>query len=94
MRRGVRQSNDNNICPTCGERFRSSRAFDMHRTGEYGRVGPDGRYLSAQRRCLTVNEMREAGMLRNTRGLWITKAFGIASPFAPGADAIREGRGM
>lgn len=66
----------------------------MHRTGEYGRIGPGGQYLQAQRRCLTVDEMREAGMLRNKRGLWITKAFGIASPFAPGAGAIREGRGM
>jgi len=94
MRCGVRQSNDNNICPTCGERFRSSRAFDMHRVGEYGRIGPNSQYLPARRRCLTADEMRAAGMLRNRRGLWITKAFGIASPFAPGADAIREGRGM
>lgn len=66
----------------------------MHRAGEYGRVGPDGRYLSAQRRCLTVDEMREVGMLRNRRGLWITKAFGIASPFAPVAEAAGEDRGM
>lgn len=88
----MRQSNDNNICPTCGERFRSSRAFDMHRAGEYGRIGPNGLYLPAQRRCLTVDEMRGAGMLRNKRGLWITKAFGIASPFAPATDAGREGR--
>lgn len=66
----------------------------MHRIGEYGRVGPGGQYLSAQRRCLAVDEMREAGMLRNKRGLWITKAFGIASPFAPAADASREGKGM
>lgn len=94
MRRGVRQSNDNNICPTCGERFRSVRAFDMHRTGEYGRVGPGGQYLPAQRRCLTVSEMQAAGMLRNKRGLWITKSFGFATPFAPGADACGEGRGM
>jgi hypothetical protein len=90
----MRQSNDNNICPTCGERFRSSRSFDMHRTGEYGRIGPNGQYLPAQRRCLTADEMREAGMLRNKRRLWITKAFGIASPFAPAADVSREGKGM
>lgn len=94
MRRGVRQSNDNNICPTCGERFRSSRAFDMHRAGEYGRIGLGGQYLPARRRCLTVDEMRTIGMLRNRRGLWITKAFGIASPFALGADASGEGGGM
>lgn len=74
----MRQSNDNNVCPACGERFRSSRAFDAHRTGPFGSFGPDGRYLPSQRRCKTVEEMQADGMQRNSRGLWITKPFGMA----------------
>lgn len=73
----MRQSNDNNVCPACGERFRSSRAFDAHRTGPYGSVGPNGRYLPSQRRCKTPEEMAGEGMQRNGRGLWVTKAFGM-----------------
>lgn len=73
----MRQSNDNNVCPGCGERFRSLRAFDAHRTGEYGRAGPNGTYLPATRRCKTPEEMLAHGMQRNRRGLWITKAFGM-----------------
>jgi hypothetical protein len=72
-----RQSNDNNVCPSCGERFRSSRGFDAHLTGEYGRRGPNGTYLPATRRCKTLEEMQADGMQRNRRGLWITKAFGM-----------------
>ncbi len=48
-----------------------------------GRSGPNGTYLPANRRCKTPEEMQADGMQRNRRGLWVTKAFGNASPFAP-----------
>jgi hypothetical protein len=73
----LRQSNDNNLCPGCGERFRSVRAFDMHRTGSYGARGPDGGYVPAQRRCKTPDEMQADGMQRNARGLWISKGLSL-----------------
>ncbi|KVV23254.1 hypothetical protein WK80_20515 [Burkholderia multivorans] len=66
----------------------------MHRTGEYGRIDPNVPCLPAKWRCLTVDEMRAAGMLRDRRGLWITKAFEITSPFVLAAGASREGWGM
>ena len=56
---------DHNQCPTCGEYFNSTKAFDKHRTGAYG---------GHQRRCLTVPEMLEAGMSKNKTDWWITKA--------------------
>lgn len=87
----MRQSNDNNVCPGCGERFRSSRAFDAHRTGEYGRSGPDGNYLPANRRCKTPEEMLADRMQRNRRGLWITKAFGMPPRFDLAAAPASEG---
>lgn len=52
-------------CPTCGWVFNSTYAFDFHRVGGHG---------SKERRCLTVTEMREAGMERNRRGRWISSS--------------------
>lgn len=86
----MRQSNDNNTCPSCGERFRSSRAFDAHRTGPYGSVGPNRGYLPSQRRCKTAPEMGADGMQQNRRGLWITKAFGMALHLHREADERAE----
>lgn len=66
---------DRNECPTCKELFNSSTAFDMHRTGEYERRDPKGKLLSpSTRRCLSIEEMSEKGMLKNARGFWITRA--------------------
>lgn len=45
-------------CPTCGEYFTSTRAFDRHRVGQFGPA----------RRCLTVAEMDAAVFARNARG--------------------------
>lgn len=84
---------DNNVCPSCGERFRSSRAFDAHRTGPYGSVGPNGRHLPSQRRCKTPAEMHTDGMSRNGRGLWVTKAFGMPLRSDLGAAPKAEVRG-
>jgi len=88
----LRQSNDNNLCPTCGERFRSSRGFDAHRTGSYGVRLADGTYQLASRRCKTTEEMLADGMQRNRRGLWITKAFGM--PLHLDVEASRANEGI
>ena len=55
---------DHNQCPTCGLYFNSTKAFDMHRTGSH---------VGAQRKCMTEEEMRAAGMSVNSDGWWITK---------------------
>jgi hypothetical protein len=49
-------------CPTCGEYFNRVSTFDKHRVGSY----------EAGRRCLTVDQMREKGWLKNAAGFWIT----------------------
>ncbi len=55
-------------CAGCGGYFRSLRAFEMHRTGDY-------RPLT--RRCLSCYEMRDAGMVQRSDGFWTTgKPFG------------------
>ena len=52
---------DRNQCPTCGLLFNSSNAFDKHRTGSHG----------VDRRCLTVPEMEDKGMVLNKDGFWV-----------------------
>jgi hypothetical protein len=89
----MRQSGDNNVCPSCGERFRSSRSFDTHRTGTYGASGPNG-YLAAERRCRSPEEMQQAGMQRNGRGLWVTKGFNSFLHSYPAAAAVESDKGM
>jgi hypothetical protein len=56
---------DRNQCPSCGELFKSSRAFTKHRHGEIG----------VDRRCMTAEEMAGKGMLKNDKGFWITEAY-------------------
>lgn len=53
---------DRNQCCGCGEYFNSSAAFDKHRHGDFGK----------DRRCRTVEEMREKGMDKNAAGFWVT----------------------
>jgi len=52
-----------NQCQGCKEYFNSNTAFDLHRTGEYGK----------HRRCRTPQEMTEKGMLVNNDGFWISE---------------------
>lgn len=61
-------------CRSCGEYFNSVPAFDRHRTGEYTLA--DG---SSGRRCRTLAEMREIGMVLPAHGFWAK-------------EAMREGR--
>lgn len=67
-RNGLR--GDRNQCPSCGEFFNSSHAFDKHRTGSFGRLG-----VPSSRRCLTVPEMVGKGHEKNYAGFWITLAY-------------------
>ena len=53
---------DHNECPTCGELFNSTAAFDRHRAGSHAKD---------TRHCLTVGEMTQRGMVRNATGWWI-----------------------
>lgn len=57
------------VCRGCGEYFNSVPAFDKHRVGSY--MLPDG---SCGRRCLTHDEMLEAGMRLPEHGFWVTAA--------------------
>lgn len=50
------------LCRGCGEHFNSPSAFDLHRVGR-----PEAR------RCLSSNEMVEAGMTRNAGGFWVSR---------------------
>jgi len=53
-------------CTGCGERFNSIAAFDRHRIGTGG-----------ERRCMTPDEMRAAGMRRNRLGRWICRSLRV-----------------
>lgn len=55
-----RLTGDRNQCAGCGSLFNSTRAFDMHRAGEFG-VG---------RRCLTEAEMLAKGMVIGADAFW------------------------
>ena len=62
-------------CPTCGDYFTSTRAFDRHRIGQFGN----------DRRCLTAGEMDAAGFARNARGFRgepgrVATYFDVAAP--------------
>lgn len=51
---------DRNQCTCCKEWFNTVDDFDMHRTGEYGK----------DRRCMSVQEMRNVGMRKNSARFW------------------------
>lgn len=57
-------------CTACGELFRSLAGFDKHRVFDNPAVEDWD-----TRRCMTAEEMREAGMSLNSKGQWITQAW-------------------
>lgn len=57
----MKLNGDRNQCPSCGEYFNSSSAFEKHRTGEFGK----------SRRCKTLEEMLANGMAKNSSGFWV-----------------------
>ncbi|MGF6839881.1 hypothetical protein QF001_003748 [Paraburkholderia youngii] len=64
-----RLTGDRNQCPSCGEYFNSTSAFDAHRTGPYGTPADP----VAHRHCLSIDEMTRKGMSQNKAGFWIEK---------------------
>jgi hypothetical protein len=63
MQQHTRLRGDRCRCPSCGELFNSTHAFDRHRAGSL----PDGR------RCLTAPEMVSRRMSINSAGFWVTE---------------------
>ncbi|VTU25129.1 hypothetical protein SRS16CHR_03598 [Variovorax sp. SRS16] len=55
---------DRNQCPTCGDFFNSTHAFDRHRIG---------RHAGNQRRCLTAPEMEAQGIALTASGFWVSE---------------------
>ena len=57
-----------NLCSACRRDFASVAAFDKHRTGvhayDFSLERPDGR------RCMSEEEMLEAGMELDRKGRW------------------------
>lgn len=47
-------------CGGCGQYFAGITGFEKHRTGAYG----------SDRRCMTVAEMAEAGLVETVAGWW------------------------
>ena len=56
----MKLSGDRNQCSGCGLYFNSTSAFDKHRTGRHG----------IDRRCMSVEEMKAAGMVLREDGFW------------------------
>jgi len=53
-------------CTVCHQTFTGTEAGDMHRTGDHALdAGP------ARRRCLTIAEMLDRGMVLNGAGYWM-----------------------
>lgn len=50
-----------NQCGGCKQYFNSNTAFEKHRIGQHG----------VDRRCMTEEEMTNAGMSVNSHGFWI-----------------------
>jgi hypothetical protein len=57
-------------CSGCNETFNSNGSFDAHRVG-----GHSLSKYGTKRRCLMVDEMVDAGWLKNARGRWIVEEY-------------------
>lgn len=69
---------DRNQCPSCGEFFNSTSAFEKHRKSSGWFIGiptKEAKALGYPHRCLTVKEMQSEGMQKNSTTYWITSAF-------------------
>jgi hypothetical protein len=87
-------------CTACGQIFKSSRGFDMHRIGGYGepiyKITSKGKrgevtsYTKPNRRCMTEGEMLARGMVKNDKGQWITEAYDKSIVHKEDEDEIEE----
>jgi hypothetical protein len=50
-----------NECASCGEVFSSVSWFDLHRIGDHAKK---------TRRCLSINEIKALGMIKDGKGCW------------------------
>lgn len=73
-------------CTACGEKFKSVAGFDKHRVGGWGdaiyKTNKSGKqshdiigYTKPTRRCMTEQEMLDAGMSKNGKEQWIVQAY-------------------
>ena len=62
-------------CPSCGQLFNSTYAFDRHRVGRF----------ESERHCLSTVDMTARGMTTTTDGFWVAKAM----PIRPGGNLGR-----
>ena len=69
-----------NQCAACHEYFNSNAAFDKHRIGEFG----------LNRRCATVEEMRNKGMSLNATGWWVTEK--MPQKWIPDSGSVENNR--
>ena len=82
-------SNPRNQCGACGLDFASVNAFDRHRVGVHAYTYSEGLKSDPMRedgrRCLTVDELAEIGLVPNARGLFHdpVKTAKAASSFRP-----------
>ena len=65
----MKLTGDRNQCQACKAYFNSTRAFDKHRTGDFGH----------DRRCLAEPEMLAKGMAKNTAGFWVSEQMARAT---------------
>ncbi len=72
-------------CPTCGELFSRTRAFDRHRIGSYAKPGE----YQHTRGCMTPEEMTARGWQRNAAGAWVMQALDAAGVARTGAKRGR-----
>ena len=56
-------------CSGCNELFNSTAAHAKHRVGPYAPINN-----TSTRKCLTPEQMRAKGMVRNAGGWWTTGA--------------------
>ena len=77
----MKLTGDHCQCPSCGQYFNSTYAFDYHRYGDYGK------YL---RKCRTLDEMRAIGMVLTNKGLWISQAKADSSAPGMGSGVLQD----
>jgi len=56
---GLRVGSQVSLCRGCGRTFKSTRQFDLHRTGK-----------GTERRCMTEDELFDGGFRENAEGRW------------------------